>query len=54
MSRVDRLKVIKQIEEIRGSTVLCYLTSLRPNVLAQMSDDAVRAMQASTESKPEA
>jgi hypothetical protein len=44
MSRVDRLKLIKQIEEIRGSTVLCYLTSLRPNLPAQMSDDAVRVI----------
>jgi hypothetical protein len=42
MSRLDRVKLIRQIEGIRGSTVICYLTSLRPNVPSQMSDDAVR------------
>ncbi len=30
MSRLDRVKLIRQIEDIRGSTVICYLTSLRP------------------------
>jgi hypothetical protein len=44
MSRPDRVKLIKQIEEMRGSTVLCYLTSLRQNVPSQMSDDAVRVI----------
>ena len=29
-----RLKLIKRLEEIRGSSVFCYLTSLRPNVAA--------------------
>ncbi len=38
----ERLKIIKQIEELRGSNVICYLTSIRPNVNAQMSEDAVR------------
>jgi hypothetical protein len=38
----DRLKLIKQIEDVRGSHVICYLTSIRPNVSAQMSEDAVR------------
>lgn len=42
MAYTDRVKLIKQIEEIRGSHVLCYLTSIRPNISAQMSDDAVR------------
>ena len=42
MSYSERLKLIKQIEEIRGSQLLCYLTSIRPNVSAQMSEDAVR------------
>ncbi|MCL4852443.1 MAG: hypothetical protein KJZ78_13810 [Bryobacteraceae bacterium] len=44
MSRTDRLTLIRKIEETRGSTVICYLTSLRPNVPSQMSDDAVRVM----------
>jgi len=38
----DRIKLIKKIEEIRGSQVICYLTSIRPNLNAQMSEDAVR------------
>jgi hypothetical protein len=42
MPHTDRLNLIKQIEETRGSQVICYLTSVRPNVSAQMSDDAVR------------
>jgi len=37
-----RIALIKQIEKQRDSTVICYLTSLRPNLVAQMSDDAVR------------
>jgi hypothetical protein len=42
MPYANRIELIKQIEEIRGSQVLCYLTSVRPNVSANMSDDAVR------------
>jgi hypothetical protein len=42
MAFADRLKVIRQIEEIRGSRVICYLTSLRPNVPAPLEVDAVR------------
>lgn len=38
----NRVEIIKEIEKLRGSTVLCFLTSLRPNVLTQMADDAVR------------
>jgi hypothetical protein len=38
----DRLKLIKEIETLRQSKVICYLTSLRPNLGAQMADDAVR------------
>ena len=34
--------LIKRIEEIRGSKVICFLTSLRPNVPSQISDDSVR------------
>jgi hypothetical protein len=42
MAYADRLALIKEIEEIRGSTVICYLTSVRPNVGAQIAEDAVR------------
>ena len=42
MPYADRLKLIEQIQETRGSQVLCYLTSIRPGVAAQMSDDAIR------------
>ncbi len=38
----ERLALIRQIEKLRGSSVICYLTSLRPNVLAPMEGDAVR------------
>jgi hypothetical protein len=44
MSRADRIGIIKQIEALRTSTVICYLTSIRPNLNAQMSEDAVRVM----------
>ncbi|MCL4190097.1 MAG: hypothetical protein KJZ87_00015 [Thermoguttaceae bacterium] len=44
MSRSERLKLIRRIEELRDSTVLCYLTSLRSNVPSQMADDAVRVI----------
>jgi hypothetical protein len=39
-----RLKLIKRLEELRGSSVICYLTSLRPNVAAQMAEDSVRVL----------
>ena len=42
MPKPSRVDIIKQIETLRGSTVLTFLTSLRPNVLTQMADDAVR------------
>ena len=44
MAYADRLKLIKKIEALRDSKVVCYLTSLRQNVNAQMSEDAVRVM----------
>ncbi len=37
-----RIDLIKHIEELRGSNIICFLTSLRPNVPSQISDDAVR------------
>lgn len=42
MAFKERIELIKSIEKQRESTVLCYLTSLRPNLVAQMSEDAVR------------
>jgi hypothetical protein len=39
-----RLKLIKRLEEVRGSSVICYLTSLRPNVAAAMAEDSVRVL----------
>lgn len=42
MTVENRTGYIKKIEEMRGSHVICYLTSLRPGVSANMSDDAVR------------
>lgn len=42
MALENRIALIKRIEEIRGSTVICYLTSLRPNISSQISQDAVR------------
>lgn len=44
MAFADRIKIIKEIENLRESKVICYLTSIRPNVNAQISDDAVRVM----------
>lgn len=44
MPRPARLELIKKLEKLRSSTVLCYLTSLRPNVGSQMADDSVRVV----------
>ncbi len=42
MAFAERLPLIKKLEQLRGSKVICYLTSLRQNVMAQMAEDAVR------------
>ncbi len=42
MALTDRLKLLKQIETVRGSSVICFLTSLRPNVAGIISEDSVR------------
>ena len=42
MPRQERLQLISKIEELRGSSVICYLTSVRPNLSAQIAEDAVR------------
>src|ERR1700738_4297115 len=44
MSYADRVKLIEEIERLRNSKVLCYLTGIRQNLVAQMADDAVREM----------
>jgi hypothetical protein len=44
MPYADRVKLIEEIERVRNSKVICYLTSIRPNSVAQMADDAVREM----------
>lgn len=42
MAFSDRIELIREIETLRQSTVICFLTSLRPNVQAHISEDAVR------------
>lgn len=42
MSIESRRPLIAQIEKMRGSRVICYLTTLRQNVPGQMAEDAVR------------
>jgi hypothetical protein len=44
MAFAERLPLIKKLEELRGSKVICYLTSLRPGVPGQMGDDAIREL----------
>jgi ClpP class serine protease len=44
MTYVDRLSLITEIEQLRNSTILCYLTGIRQNLVAQIADDAVREM----------
>lgn len=42
MAYQERLRTIQEIERLRGSKVICYLTSIRPNLMANMAEDAVR------------
>lgn len=42
MGLSERIHLIKKIEQIRGSSVICFLTSLRPGVPSQIADDSVR------------
>lgn len=44
MGYSERLALISEIESLRQSKVISYLTSVRPNLAAQMSDDAIRVM----------
>jgi hypothetical protein len=42
MAYPDRIPLIAEIERLRNSKVICYLTSIQQNSIAQMADDAVR------------
>jgi len=42
MGLTQRIALIKKIEELRGSTVMCFLTSVRENVMSVIADDSVR------------
>ncbi|MHB1094740.1 MAG: SDH family Clp fold serine proteinase [Gemmatimonadaceae bacterium] len=44
MARAERKALIAQIEEMRGSKVLCYVTGDRAPTASQIGDDAVRPM----------
>jgi len=40
----NRRDIIQEIEKLRKSTVICYLTTLRPGVQGAIGDDQVRVM----------
>lgn len=42
MGATERSGLVRRIEDLRGSSVVCFLTSLRPNVPSQIADDSVR------------
>ncbi|WOF73507.1 hypothetical protein QMT40_001140 [Parvibaculaceae bacterium PLY_AMNH_Bact1] len=42
MTHAARTQIIREIEDARDSHVICYLTSLRPGLGAQMMEDSVR------------
>jgi hypothetical protein len=42
MGHIERRQIIAEIEQLRASKVICYLTSIRQNAGAQMANDAVR------------
>ncbi|MDR4495112.1 MAG: hypothetical protein R3B74_11950 [Nitrospirales bacterium] len=42
MPSSERQELIKKIEDLRGSNVICFLTSLRQNVPSQIAEDCVR------------
>jgi hypothetical protein len=44
MAFKERQEIIRKIEELRNSSVICYLTSLRVGVPSQIADDAVRVI----------
>lgn len=44
MSLEQRIALMSKIEEMRGSKLICYLTSLRPGIPAQIAEDQVRVV----------
>ncbi len=42
MSLAERQVLIKRIEELRGSHLICFLTGMRPNVNSVIAEDSVR------------
>ena len=44
--QTDRLELIKQIESVRGSVVISYLTSIRPGFSSYVDDRDVRVIEA--------
>lgn len=44
MGYADRVKLIGEIEQLRNSKVICYLTGVRQNMSINMAEDAVREM----------
>ena len=41
MAYAERIPLITEIESLRNSKVICYLTSIQQNNVAQMADDAI-------------
>jgi hypothetical protein len=41
MGLTERIALIRKIEELRGSTVMCFLTGLQQNVPSQIAGDSV-------------
>ncbi|GBF33176.1 hypothetical protein DCCM_2273 [Desulfocucumis palustris] len=41
MTREERLALIRQLEEVRGSTVICYITGDRENVNTRIAPDVI-------------
>lgn len=41
MPLVERTELIREIERLRGSKVICYLTTIRSGVPSQIADDAI-------------
>ena len=44
MGMTERRELIQRIEKLRESSVICFLTSLRPGVPSQIADEQVRVM----------
>lgn len=42
MAFKERIEIVKELETLRDSHIICYLTSVRPGVPALMSEDQVR------------